>query len=289
MTTEGTKECGSRRCILYLRIVSLYNNSTLSDITIKFNGRQVCAHKAILAHKSGYFMTAFTSKFQVCSTNLVREEVDLGDDDDPEAVHAMLRHIYDLPYIAQGITELTSDSGENLGFCLNFFIIADKYDVISLRQKVVPDFLVLLQGAWQTETFVESVKKLCGPDAIHLADPSLQTAVVDFLIGDVSKITHHSSLVKMIEQDKSFTGRVLAGLLKPASGSIRYLPVCHKPRHSVRSGPGCAGRGKGQSDYLAALGAHCVHCGTAPGTAYDTTVGGTARTKLVNTIKVVII
>ncbi|KAH0363599.1 hypothetical protein KCU65_g7381, partial [Aureobasidium melanogenum] len=46
---------------------SLYNSDTLSDITIKFNGRQICAHKAILAHKSAYFMTASTSLLPVRS------------------------------------------------------------------------------------------------------------------------------------------------------------------------------------------------------------------------------
>ncbi|CAD0112091.1 unnamed protein product [Aureobasidium uvarum] len=134
---------------------SLYNNNnTLSDITIKFNGQQICAHKAILAQKSEYVMTAFTSKFQAATG----AEVDLGDDDDSEAVHAMLRHIYGLPYIALEITKPNSGCEETLMFCLNVFIVADKYDVIGLRQKIVPDFLLLLQGHWETEKFVECVK-----------------------------------------------------------------------------------------------------------------------------------
>ncbi|KAI4732100.1 hypothetical protein E4T49_00140 [Aureobasidium sp. EXF-10728] len=262
MTIEDTKEWGSR---------SLYDNSTLSDVTIKFSDHQVYAHKAILAHKSDYFMTAFTSRFQKLTLEMMTI---------PKPF--MQCFATSTTCRTPKVLELTSGSEENLVLCLNVFIVADKYDVISLRQKVIPNFR-------QTETFVESVKKLCGPDAIHLADPSLQTAVVDFLIADISKITHHSSLVKIIEEDKSFTGRVLAGLLKPTSGSIRYLPVCHKPNHSAKSGPGCAGRAKGQSGYLEALGVHCVHCGTARGTAYNMAGRGSAGTHLVNTIKVVLI
>ncbi|KAG9598890.1 hypothetical protein KCU77_g6244, partial [Aureobasidium melanogenum] len=125
MATKDTME--SSNC-------SLYNNNTLSDITTKFNGRQVSAHKAILAQKSAYSMTTFTGQFPVATS----EEVDLGDDDDPEAIHAMLRYIYDMPYAHQITGSSTLE--EDLIFCLNVFIVADKYDVAGLRRKVVPDF-----------------------------------------------------------------------------------------------------------------------------------------------------
>ncbi|KAG9821564.1 hypothetical protein KCU98_g10599, partial [Aureobasidium melanogenum] len=252
MATEVVME--SRNC-------SLYNNTTLFDITVKFNGRQVYAHKAILAQMSAYIMTAFTSLFSVATS----EEVDLGDDADSGAVHAMMRYI--------------------LVFCLNVFIVADKYDVAGLGQTVVPDFRVLLQRTWRSEEFIGCVKKLYGPDAIHLADPSLQTAVADYFVNNISKINHHKSLMEMIEGDKSFTGRILAGLLKPASGSTRYFRVCHKPNRSNRTSPDCTGIREGDTSYLVAMNSRCVHCGSDAGESYRMSGGSLAESKLLPFVK----
>ncbi|KAH0361368.1 hypothetical protein KCU65_g8744, partial [Aureobasidium melanogenum] len=215
------------------------------------------------------------------------EEVDLGDDDDFEAVHAMMRYIYDLPY-AQQATDTSGSSEESLIFCLNVFIVADKYDVIGLRQKVVPDFRVLLQRTWRSEEFLSCVKKLYGPDALRLADRSLQIAVADFFVDNMSKITHHQGLVAIIQGDKSFTGRILAGLLKPTSGSTRYLGVCCKPNRSNRTSADCTGIHEGDANYLAAMNMHCNHCGTAAGTGYNKTGGGTAESQVRNAVKVVL-
>jgi hypothetical protein len=50
---------------------SLFNNTTLSDVTIKqiCNGqvREYHAHKAILCMESKYFLNMFTSNFKVSS------------------------------------------------------------------------------------------------------------------------------------------------------------------------------------------------------------------------------
>jgi hypothetical protein len=197
----------------------------------------------------------------------------------------MIRHIYDLPY-TQEVTE-TFTLKDDLVFRLNVFIIGDKYDIASLRRKVVPDFLWLLKMTWQTSEFVECMQKLCGPEAIRLADTSLQAVVADFTADNMSKITYHDSLVKMIKQDKSFTGRVLAGLLGPVSGSTCYLGVCQKPNCSNRTKPDCSGRVEGDPDYLAALNLHCVHCGTAKDTVYNKSGGGQALCTITPKIKVV--
>ncbi|KAG9652273.1 hypothetical protein KCU95_g5252, partial [Aureobasidium melanogenum] len=277
---------------------SLYNNNTLSDITIKFNDRQVFAHKVILAQKSAYFMTAFTSLLPVrLQIGVIENKTDdldrsrlarkliLETMTTPKLFHAMIRHIYDLP-CAKQVTD-TTGSEENLVFCLNVRIVADKYDVVRLGQTVVPDFCVLLQRTWKSQGFVGCVNKLCGPDAIYLADSSLQTAIADSFV-DMSKITHHKSLVTTIQEDKSFTGRILASLLKPTSGSTRYLGVCHKPNRSNRTSADCTGVHEGDGSYLAAMNLHCPHCGTAAGTVYNKTGGGMAESQFRNAVKVVL-
>ena len=42
-----------------------FDNPQYSDIIIKFGEYQIRAHKVILAQQSGYFATAFFSRFQV--------------------------------------------------------------------------------------------------------------------------------------------------------------------------------------------------------------------------------
>lgn len=44
---------------------SFFDNPQYSDIIVKFGGRQIRAHKVILAQQSGYFAAAFFSRFQV--------------------------------------------------------------------------------------------------------------------------------------------------------------------------------------------------------------------------------
>lgn len=109
----------------------------------------------------------------------------------------MIRHIYDLSYNQ----EQPSTFQERLIFCMNVFIVADKYDIASLRQKVVPDFSDYLQSAWQSDEFAECVKKLCGPNAIHLADPSLQ--VLNSLMSKVSWVVSLESFCEMFNSQVS--------------------------------------------------------------------------------------
>jgi hypothetical protein len=186
----------------------------------------------------------------------------------------MIRHIYGLPFTGED----TRTDKEGLVFCMNVFIVADKYDVASLHQEVVPDFFHYASIVWQSEEFVQCVQKLCGPDAICLADPALQAAVANFFNNNMSRLTYHKSLVKMIEGDNSFTGRILAGMLAETSGSTRYLGVCHRPYKSNRAKSDCTHTTKADPDYLGALEESCVHCGEKGGEVYNLSGGGTAET-----------
>ena len=46
-------------------VASFFDNPQHWDIVIKFGDCQIRAHKVILAQQSGYFATAFFSRFQV--------------------------------------------------------------------------------------------------------------------------------------------------------------------------------------------------------------------------------
>lgn len=99
------------------------------------------------------------------------------DDDDPEAILAIIRHIYGFPY------DCSYDAGPpplailtDLMFHINVFAAADKYDVPSLRMIVVEKFAQLMTHKWSAsrEEFCAAVQRLCGPEAVMFADNSLQ-------------------------------------------------------------------------------------------------------------------
>lgn len=71
--------------------------------------------------------------------------ISLGDDDDPKAIHAMVRHLYDLPYDQASVLFAKSTSAD-LMFHINVFEVADKYDVPSLRVLSVGKFAWLMES-----------------------------------------------------------------------------------------------------------------------------------------------
>ncbi|THW99234.1 hypothetical protein D6D18_04835 [Aureobasidium pullulans] len=205
---------------------SFFDTEALSDVKVKFSGQQLFCHKTVLARKSEYFYRAFTGQFPVASSN----EIDLGDDDDPEAVRAMIRHIYDLPY-DQMLEANTSDdtaaysTNEDLLFHIAVFTAADKYDVSTLRPLVVKKFEDLMETTWEGEQFTTAIQKLTGPSAGHLADNTLQAAAAAFCAKNLTKLIKKEAFVNMIQEEEPFTGRLLAGLFNREGESDAELTL----------------------------------------------------------------
>lgn len=161
-----------------------------------------------------------TNVTQVASSN----EVDLGDEEDAEAIRAMIRHIYGLRYDKM-LEENTLDdaaafsTNEDLLFHIAVFTAADKYDVASLRPLVVKKFEGLMETSWESENFAISMQKLTGPSAGHLADNTLQAATAAFCARNLLKLIKKDAFVKMIQEEEPFTGRLLTNYLGGGSGT----------------------------------------------------------------------
>ncbi|KAI4723122.1 hypothetical protein E4T48_00672 [Aureobasidium sp. EXF-10727] len=210
---------------------SLFDNETLSDVLIKFGKQQqLHGHKAVLARRSKYFYKAFSGHFPVASS----KEIDLGDDEDPEAIRAMIRHIYDLPY-DQMLEENTGDdtaaysTNEDLMFHIGVFTAADKYDVRSLRPLVVKKFENLMETNWESETFAISIVKLTGPSADHLADHTLTAAAASFCAKNLTKLIKVDKFVNLIQKEEPFTGRLLTNFFSGDAENTLQLQTCARP------------------------------------------------------------
>lgn len=155
------------------------------------------------------------------------DEIDLGDDEEPEAIRAMIRHIYGLPY-GNTIKEKSEDDNASasvkadLIFLVHLFIAADKYDVPSLRPLVVEEFEDLMHTNWKGDQFIPSMQMLCGPSAGHLADNSLQVAAASFCADHLDRLLKHDSFAAMIRKEEPFAGQLLTRFANRTNGITLY-------------------------------------------------------------------
>ncbi|THZ60531.1 hypothetical protein D6C86_04964 [Aureobasidium pullulans] len=231
----------------------LFNNEQLSDVTVKFSGQQLFAHKAVLARKSKYFYRAFTGKFPVASSN----EIDLGDDETPEAIIAMIRYIYDLPYDKVLEGKPVDDTSayitkDDLPFHIAVFTAADKYDVCTLRPLIVKRFEELMEATWKGKQFAADIQKLIGPSAGVSADNTLRAAAAAFCAKNLTELVKEDSFVKMIQKEEPFTGRLLTDLLGTKESDSITLKRC--------TAPSCHNKAEKDVSYHKFLKC-CVHCG----------------------------
>ncbi|THX75707.1 hypothetical protein D6D04_07222 [Aureobasidium pullulans] len=214
---------------------AFFNDQTLSDVRIEFNDQHIFGHKAILARQSEYFFRAFTGQFPV---RLMRERaiivassgtVSLGDDDDPKAIRAMIRHLYDLPY-DQASVLFSGSASADLMFHINVFEAADKYDVPSLRALVVGKFTGLMEQIWSAkrEEVGKAIQRLCAPGAVSFADKSLQASAASFCSSHIMDLIQIDSFVTMLEEGEPFAGRLLTAVLRGNSGSVIRTSKCSK-------------------------------------------------------------
>lgn len=107
-----------------------FDTDELSDITIKFSGREVRCHRIILCAASDYFkkLCGVGSRFRERG----EKEIELKDDDDPDAVEAMLAYIYSFEYAEQFSARI-----DKAVFHLNVYVTAKKYLIDKLANKAL--------------------------------------------------------------------------------------------------------------------------------------------------------
>ncbi|KAG9667691.1 hypothetical protein KCU95_g4913, partial [Aureobasidium melanogenum] len=129
-------------------------------------------HSTLSTSKVGFFPVA---------SNPV---IDLGEDDEPDMVRAMIKFMYGGRYI--DYSRLPSESVVEA--MVEMFILADKYDVERLRVSVCNHFTRAMDVAFSDvgknithqHRFITSiVPRICGPSALQLADQTLRQSILD--------------------------------------------------------------------------------------------------------------
>ncbi|KAL1305412.1 hypothetical protein AAFC00_002299 [Neodothiora populina] len=136
---------------------SYFNNPVLSDVIVKFGDpakkvHVLHLHRVVLAQHLEWFHLAFSGPFKESK----EPTIDLGNEDNPEAMMAMLRYCYGLALI---INQMPKDEGSNeerlhdsatsieasrkaraslgIQFAFDVFVVAHKYNGSCVREKIL--------------------------------------------------------------------------------------------------------------------------------------------------------
>ncbi|KAK6003108.1 hypothetical protein QM012_000953 [Aureobasidium pullulans] len=163
---------------------NLFDDEELSDCVIKFGNKQIFGHKAILANGSVWFEKAFLGGFSEAN----KKVIELHDKTDPDTIVAMLEHLYGLTYRKQ---EIPCSEGSSAGFHLEVFMLADKYDIGSLRLQAAARFISFTKKEYRQggiengvlrDRTIYALQKSLGPKAVQLADQSLSKWAEEFVL-----------------------------------------------------------------------------------------------------------
>jgi hypothetical protein len=119
--------------------------------------------------------------------------IELHNDDNPEAVMAMLRHIYGSNYKNQDFHK-DADLPHTAELHLGVFILGDKYDISSLSSEAAVCFNTFLVqeflGDWYYKETIYAIRKLVGPGAPHFADQALVLSTTKPVLDSYDSLIH---------------------------------------------------------------------------------------------------
>ena len=135
----------------------------------------------------------------------------------------MLRHIYDIPFNDQDSAPVSNVKQMDIGFHISTFLVADEYDVPTLRDEVVHGFERVMLMAWDQPQFFSEINDLC---RLVSADCRLRELAVAFCVKHASTLFGDSCWVQSArDHDQSF-GKLLIAVVtedKPSISSLTQL------------------------------------------------------------------
>ncbi|THX93561.1 hypothetical protein D6D03_10026 [Aureobasidium pullulans] len=181
-----------------------FNNETFSDIILKFGNFKIHAHKVILASNSTWFEKAFSSGF----SEATQTTIDLGNEEDPNLLFAMLNHFYNDDYnnhIGQN-----NPIRDHSTLHLEIFLPADMYDAPCLRDAAKQRFIKGMTNAakWHSpihDEQIEVFQRVVGLDAVQFADVSLQEETFGALEMYVREIMQTPRVAMLVGRGEMFS------------------------------------------------------------------------------------
>ncbi|KAI4746712.1 hypothetical protein E4T50_02976 [Aureobasidium sp. EXF-12298] len=221
---------------------TFFNDPLLSDIKIKIGNQEYFAHKLILVARSVWFVKALLGEFKVNKKESKQDVVDLGDDDDPDALVTMLKFCY---YDYYDISPC-EDGNESTDQHLAMYRLGDIYDIPELRREASRKLVLGLsptavsepwQEAKMTDKTILIIQKILGPEAVFFADNMIKRKVFEHVI-EHAKLLYKNSLFCGLLADgimfnqwfgRDFVRRVGEMLSRLDSRRAHYLSATSSP------------------------------------------------------------
>jgi hypothetical protein len=160
--------------------------------------------------------------------------IDLGNEDDPDALVAMLKFCY------EGIYSRYSYDISSADHHLVMYLLDDLYDISGLRKEASRRFIAALcpvdsghDSLWITDETIRSIQQILGPDADSFADNSIQQDVYKHVIRFIKlfyKSTYFRGLLADGSMfDESFVSKFNDKIGEIVSDSHHVCHYCYPP------------------------------------------------------------
>jgi len=213
---------------------AVFNNPKHSDVVLQFGDHRIHAHKVVLRMWSPFFERTFNSKFPVAESNTFI--IDSEDDADYEPLLAILMHIYGMPLCRHPHNDPSVDLFYPglLDFWLKVYVLADKYDVPSVRVAVitllgikfkVDELDALRYHAFRIEIphLPDFIAQICGPDAPQLADTCMRNHMFEWLFNNFILVSEDKDFIMKLEDGSLLDTELTARLLLRLAGRMKRL------------------------------------------------------------------
>ncbi|KAI4722531.1 hypothetical protein E4T48_01186 [Aureobasidium sp. EXF-10727] len=216
---------------------TFFNDKTFSDIRVKFGDQEIFAHKLVLVKSSIWFETAILGEFKASrSIRLNGPVIDLGNDDDPALVSAMLQFFYHGHY---GLYE-SGPASESQH--LTMYRLADFYDASALRKEASRRLIHYLKECleswdnlpkyWPPEHVIRSIQQILGPGADEFADNSIQEDIFTFTTNNAGHL-YKSVLFQELLVDGSLLNESFGRRFAQKTGELITRLSSSSPRSYV--------------------------------------------------------
>ncbi|KAK7713003.1 hypothetical protein SLS57_007564 [Botryosphaeria dothidea] len=124
------------------------SNSVYSDITLRFSGTEMPAHRIVLASQSGWFAQQLEVEGPL--KEVERPVIDLGDEDDPDLLTVLIKYLYTRSY--PSLISTTDPDEPKAHICLRhlrLYVMATDYRVPCVQAaaaKRVKEYMADLYG-----------------------------------------------------------------------------------------------------------------------------------------------
>ncbi|KAK7419839.1 hypothetical protein QQZ08_010673 [Neonectria magnoliae] len=165
-------------------MASYYNTDVLSDVVVACDGQEFKVHGVILSAHSKYFATALNGSWKESSEKKIKIK-----DFDASVVEAMLRFMYTFDYT-------NTYSTSTMVYDAQVYQIADKYDVLALKENSKAKFGVAITTGWSMDDFPLAITVVY--ESTPSADRGLRDLVVETSRKNIDKLLGHDGFMGVL-------------------------------------------------------------------------------------------